>query len=927
MPRTLIPQRWSFAIPGADFSAATASVTNDNNNPVGITVNAVANGYGDNALVWDLNTAPTFSGIQDYVYTVTVSGVKIGGVTQSAYTYKVIAIDPSTQAALTISSVNAACGQGSTASATANLNVGAKSYLWNTGATTQTISNLAPGTYSVTVTDKYDCTYTQSVTISGTISSTPTLTNNASSPNCAGSSVTLTANGCSGTYTWSNGLGTGATQTVNPSGTTTYSVTCTEGSCTVSPAASTTVTVTPSPTAACIPTATNGLSTFFGIINFTFNTINSTSGNANVDGKNFIDKSCTVQTTLIVGNSYPISVQGYFTNTHAVKVYIDYNNNGLFTDVGEQVLIGNTSGSTGGNILTSNITIPSTAVINALLRVRVLADISSASNSCTIVGTSGAGSGQIEDYAITIEPCPATISSTTGNSRCGAGTVSLSASGCSGTYNWYVANSGGPSLGTGADFTTPTLSLTTTYYVDCTVGSCTSARSSAVATITLIPAAPTVTAVQINSGQSTSLSASNCAGTINWYDALTGGTLLGSGTAYTTPVLTGTTSYYVDCTINSCTGTRSTLQVTVISGPSFPTLTSAPKDIVCVGMSVTITANCTTGSIVWNTGETTATVTAISAIVSSKTFTAKCVQGATESAASTKTIAWKALPITLINTGASQSATKPGTNVPLSDWSSQFITKDAGPDLENSTQANPTLFYTENPNKGAPRFWTAYADACELPTSGSISFDMLATPEVGIERSFNTHENNVPYFMYANSDGYKTLFAQNNVFFGFFVDNGSGGNTYDTGLPKGLYKLSVRYWDQKGSGIAPAVRSAQGNQLTYQEHWFRIQSSTGIGSGAARIGDAETAQREFAKVLPNPVVNTMALQLTDMKDQKVEWMLVDLSGRAVKSGSIVAESNSHREEIDISQRNSGLYFLKVSSQQRRALLKVIKIAE
>jgi len=40
-------------------------------------------------------------------------------------------------------------------------------------------------------------------------------------------------------------------------------------------------------------------------------------------------------------------------------------------------------------------------------------------------------------------------------------------------------------------------------------------------------------------------------GTLNWYDAITGGNLLATGTSYTTPSLTGTTNYYVDQTIVS----------------------------------------------------------------------------------------------------------------------------------------------------------------------------------------------------------------------------------------------------------------------------------------------------------------------------------------------------------------------------------------
>lgn len=70
------------------------------------------------------------------------------------------------------------------------------------------------------------------------------------------------------------------------------------------------------------------------------------------------------------------------------------------------------------------------------------------------------------------------------------------------------------------------------------------------------PAAPTVSSATINSGQTTTLTATNCAGTANWYDALTGGTtLLAGNNSYTTPALTTTTTYYASCTVGGCEST------------------------------------------------------------------------------------------------------------------------------------------------------------------------------------------------------------------------------------------------------------------------------------------------------------------------------------------------------------------------------------
>ncbi len=56
-----------------------------------------------------------------------------------------------------------------------------------------------------------------------------------------------------------------------------------------------------------------------------------------------------------------------------------------------------------------------------------------------------------------------TVTSTTPGSRCGVGTVNLSATGSN--IKWYDVPTGGTAIGTGPAFTTPTISSTTTFYV------------------------------------------------------------------------------------------------------------------------------------------------------------------------------------------------------------------------------------------------------------------------------------------------------------------------------------------------------------------------------------------------------------------------------------------------------------------------------
>jgi hypothetical protein len=111
-----------------------------------------------------------------------------------------------------------------------------------------------------------------------------------------------------------------------------------------------------------------------------------------------------------------------------------------------------------------------------------------ATTTYIVTAYNATGAGTSNAFTITVNP---TTPTGTGGSTCASGTVSLSASGSSpsgGVYNWYAALSGGSSLGTGATFTTPTLTATTIYYVSYTQNGATSTpRIAVTATVNAKP--------------------------------------------------------------------------------------------------------------------------------------------------------------------------------------------------------------------------------------------------------------------------------------------------------------------------------------------------------------------------------------------------------------------------------------------------------
>ncbi len=135
---------------------------------------------------------------------------------------------------LSSDTTDATCGNSDGAiDLTVQGNDGSPSFLWSNSATSEDLSGVAAGVYTVTVTAAAGCTAVHSTMLVN--SNGPTASVSISpDPVCPGENVTLTASGSGGsgsgyTYQWDNGNKTAVT-TVNPASDTTYYVTVTDGS-------------------------------------------------------------------------------------------------------------------------------------------------------------------------------------------------------------------------------------------------------------------------------------------------------------------------------------------------------------------------------------------------------------------------------------------------------------------------------------------------------------------------------------------------------------------------------------------------------------------------------------------------------------------------------------------------------------------------
>lgn len=165
---------------------------------------------GSGALTYSWNTLPeqtasTATGLTAGTYIVTITDSNYCSTTQ-----QIIISEPNAIAITINAQMNVACFGESTGSVTVvpTGGVAPYTYLWNTtgAATTATVSGLTAGIYSVIVTDANNCTQTQTITITqslSALSSTITTSNNISCFGGNNGSATVTASEGTAPYTYS----------------------------------------------------------------------------------------------------------------------------------------------------------------------------------------------------------------------------------------------------------------------------------------------------------------------------------------------------------------------------------------------------------------------------------------------------------------------------------------------------------------------------------------------------------------------------------------------------------------------------------------------------------------------------------------------------------------------------------------------------
>jgi gliding motility-associated-like protein len=508
---------------------------------------------------WDFGDG-NVSNVQNPIHSYSTSGtynVTLSSGTpqcQSSITFPVNAIDFD----LSITKVDATCYGYSDGQATAVINGGTPpfTFQWSNGESTQDISNLTAGNYSITVSDNNGCVHNASITINQPPQLTITATTDKSTI-CYGDSVILTVSGAN-TYLWSNGLGSNSNVIAYPTTSTTYSVT---GTNVIGCTATTQININVNPLPILTANSTPPM------ICYGESSILSVSGASTYSWSHSLGTGATKTVSPTSSITYTVTGTDFnnCSNTTTVSVAVNPLPTVYISASLDTICYGDvtTLTASGANTYQWN-TADNTASIT----------VSPANSTIyTVTGTDINNCSSTASISILVNPLPTVISSATPNIICLGENSIITANGAN-NYSWSH------SLGTGATKTvSPTSSIT--YTVTGTdFNNCSNTTTVSVAVNPLPTVYISASLDTICYGDVTTLTASG-ANTYQWNTA--------DNTASITVSPANSTIYTVTGTdINNCSSTAS---ISILVNPLPTVISSATPNIICLGENSIITAN------------------------------------------------------------------------------------------------------------------------------------------------------------------------------------------------------------------------------------------------------------------------------------------------------------------------------------------------
>lgn len=595
-------------------------------------------------------------------YTVTVT--QNGGCTSTGST--TVTVNP--LPAPSITGTNVICSGGST---TFNAGAGYSSYLWNTGAVTQTISVSTAGTYTVTVTNANGCSKNTTRTLTVNALPVPNITGTAAI--CQGNTTTLNAGGGYTTYLWSNGANT---QTITTGNANTYTVTVTNANgCTGTDNFVVTVNALPNPVIAGDNSICQGTTTTFdagaGYSTYQWsngaNTQTITTGNANTYTVTVTNANGCTKSTNVVLTVNPLPTPA-ITGTNII---CQGQNSTFNAGAGYSAYLWNTGA------VTQNISVSTAGVYTV-----------------TVTDANGCTKNTTRNLTVNPNPSPSITGTTT---FCQGNNSNLNAGGGYTSYLWS----------TGAVTQVLNVIASGTYSVTVTAANGCTATTSTPVTVNALPT-PNITGTpSFCFGTNTTLNAGAGYSSYLWSNgAVTQNITVAAANTFTVTVTDA----------NGCSNSDS--QVVTVNALPNPSITGT--NVICQGQNSTFDAGAGYSSYLWNTGAVTQTLSVNTS--GTYTVTVTDANGCTKNTTRALTV----------NPNPTPSIT--GNNVVCQGFTTVFNAGAGYTGYLWSTGANTQTVTIGN--NGPYTVTVTAANGCTASTSANLTVNALPNPVISGSTAF-----------------------------------------------------------------------------------------------------------------------------------------------------------------------------------------------
>lgn len=384
-----------------------------------------------------------------------------------------------------------------------------------------------------------------------------------------------------------------------------------------------------------------------------------------------------------------------------------------------------------------------------------------------------------------------------------------------------------------------------------------------------------VTSGGMNCGPGTVTLSGTSTGTIYWFDVPTGGTAVGSGSTFITPSISANTNYYAQSGLN-CPSARSTVTATINAIPAAPTVTDGSR---CGTGTVDLAASSASPTIEWYTassgGSSVASGTTFTtpSISSSEIYYAQSVDASTCVSSRTAVNATinpiPADPTTtggnLCGTGSTTTLTASGSDIFWYDDATGTNQVGTGNNFVTPVLSATTIYYAQSSNGTCEsNFVPATATLVSLPT-------VSVGPDTAIE-----------------------------IGTAYILDAGPGFVTY--------------LWNT----------SDQTQQLTiYAPDTFCVEVTDANGCSATDcaiidffVGINDDAAISIFSIYPNPSYGNVNITFNE-KMKNATLSVVDVSGKIIFNSPVSNTVAGTTISINTSDFSSGVYFVKVSSDEKQ----------